>query len=68
MEKLQKNKILLFSIDFEDIRYLVPDGFKYRERLPGMIHKYLDFLNRHHAKGTFFMVGKAARHYAGLVK
>lgn len=69
MKKLQKeNKILLFSIDFEDIRYLVPDGLTYQERLPGMIRQYLDFLDRHHAKGTFFMVGKAAKHYESLVK
>jgi len=68
MEKSQKAKILLFSIDFEDIRYLVPDGFTYRERLPQMIRKYLDFLKIHDAKGTFFMVGKAAAHYGDLVK
>jgi len=68
MEKSQNPKILLFSIDFEDIRYLVPDGFKYEERLPQMIGKYLDFLRRHDAKGTFFMVGKAAKHYESLVK
>ena len=68
MEKLEKQNILLFSIDFEDIRFLVPDGFKYADRLPGMIYKFLDFLNRRHAKGTFFMVGQDAELHGTLVK
>jgi polysaccharide deacetylase family protein (PEP-CTERM system associated) len=61
-------KALLFSIDFEDIRYLVPDGFKYEERLPAMIHQYLDFLNERKSKGTFFVVGRAAELYPALIK
>jgi polysaccharide deacetylase family protein (PEP-CTERM system associated) len=61
-------KALLFSIDFEDIRYLVPDGFKYQERLPAMMHQYLAFLRERNSKGTFFVVGKAAELYPYLVK
>ncbi len=68
MEKSQKPKNLLFSIDFEDIRYLVPDGFNYKERLPDMIGVFLDFLRRHEAKATFFMVGNVAERYEVLVK
>ena len=60
MEKSQKPKTLLFSIDLEDIRYLLPDGLKYKERLPEMTGIFLDFLRRHSAKATFFMVGNVA--------
>lgn len=68
MESEARIKALLFSIDFEDIRYLVPDGFKYKERLPAMIDHFLEFLDERKSKATFFVVGQAAELYPKLVK
>lgn len=68
MEKLRKNNILLFSIDFEDIRFLVPDGFRYKDRLPLMMEQFLGFLHKRNARGTFFMVGQDAELHGALVK
>ena len=66
---VQKDKgHLLFSIDLEDVRDQVPGGSKYREAVPANTHQYLGFLQRHQAKGTFFVVGKVARKYPSLIR
>jgi polysaccharide deacetylase family protein (PEP-CTERM system associated) len=58
----------LFSIDLEDIRLRMNDGHVYKERVPVMIEKYLNFLNTHHAKATFFVVGDMAEKYPDLIR
>ncbi|MEO6883690.1 MAG: polysaccharide deacetylase family protein [Bacteroidia bacterium] len=68
MEKEKHTNILLFSIDFEDIRMLVPDGMKYSERVPAMMEKYLTFLQNKNAKATFFVVGNTVKLYSSLLK
>jgi len=68
MEKLTHPKALLFSIDLEDIRHLVPDGLKYRERVPEMIEQFRDFLDKRNSKATFFVVGKTAELYPELIR
>lgn len=59
--------IFLFSIDLEDVRYWMDDGLKYAERVPLMIERYLDFLDKHNFKSTFFVVGDVARVYPELI-
>lgn len=69
MNKVSNNSenIFLFSIDLEDVRFWMVDGLKYAERVPLMIKRYLDFLDAHHFKATFFVVGDVARAYPELI-
>jgi polysaccharide deacetylase family protein (PEP-CTERM system associated) len=62
------NKLFLFSVDLEDIRYRMKNGSRYAERVPAMTHRYLEFLSRHKMKCTFFTVGDVARAYPSLIK
>ncbi len=61
-------KIFLFSIDLEDVRNGMPDGKKYRERVPEMTERYLEFLRRHDSTCTFFVVGDVAETYPDLIR
>jgi polysaccharide deacetylase family protein (PEP-CTERM system associated) len=58
----------LFSVDVEDVRLRMPDGGRYAARVPEMTARYLDFLRRHGARGTFFVVGDVARTHPELVR
>lgn len=58
----------LFSVDVEDVRLRMPDGARYAARVPEMTGRYLDFLRRHGARGTFFVVGDVARAHPELVR
>lgn len=62
------DKYFLFSIDLEDVRFRMDDGRKYAERVPQMVEKYLDFLNRHNSKCTWFTCGDLAREYPSIIK
>ncbi|HEY0131104.1 MAG TPA: polysaccharide deacetylase family protein [Allosphingosinicella sp.] len=53
----------LFSVDVEDPRLDLPGGERLPARVPALIDTYLDFLRRHGAKGTFFVVGEVARRH-----
>lgn len=64
----QQRGTLLFSIDVEDVRLLVPNGQGYREAVPAMTMRYLEFLDRHDSKATFFIVGRVAIQYRELVQ
>lgn len=64
----QKNNLFLFSIDLEDVRMRIPSGEKYRERVPQMTEKYLQFLSTIKSKATFFIVGEVAEKYPSLIK
>jgi polysaccharide deacetylase family protein (PEP-CTERM system associated) len=66
--KQKKNNIFLFSIDLEDVRDQVENGLSYKERVPKMIEKYLNFLNKYKFKCTFFTVGITAERYPSLIK
>jgi polysaccharide deacetylase family protein (PEP-CTERM system associated) len=59
--------IFLFSVDLEDIRFRTKDGMKYAERLPALTHQYLEFLDKHKVKCTFFTVGDVAEKYPTLI-
>ncbi len=47
---------------------MVPDGLDYREAVPKMTSRYLEFLDRYGSKATFFVVGAVALQYPGLVQ
>lgn len=65
----RKNKgNLLFSIDLEDVRDQVSNGSTYREGVPENTQRYLEFLQQHNTKATFFVVGNVARKYPSLIK
>lgn len=64
---MSSNNTYLFSIDLEDIRFRMPDGLKYKESVPENTHKYLEWLNKHNFKCTFFTVGDIARAYPNLI-
>ena len=58
---------LHFSIDLEDVRERIPDGYSYSERVPVNTERYLRFMEDHRFKATFFVVGKTAERYPGLI-
>jgi polysaccharide deacetylase family protein (PEP-CTERM system associated) len=62
------NRIYLFSIDLEDVRFWMPGGEQYKERVPANTHAYMSWLNRHGFKCTFFTVGEVAEKYPSLIK
>ncbi len=59
---------LLFSLDLEDVRTWVKDGSKYADRVQANTEKYLEFLRKHRAKGTFFCVGELAKRKPEIIK
>jgi polysaccharide deacetylase family protein (PEP-CTERM system associated) len=63
---MQKN--YLFSIDLEDVRFWMENGLKYSERVPLMTERYLEFLQNHNFKITFFVVGDVAKVYPNLIR
>lgn len=63
-----KNNIFLFSVDLEDIRLRMAEGSKYSPRVGRHVENYLEFLNKHHSKATFFTVGDIPKYYDGLIK
>jgi polysaccharide deacetylase family protein (PEP-CTERM system associated) len=60
--------LYLFSVDVEDPRTGVAGGDALPPRVPEMVDLYLQFLERHSAKGTFFVVGEVARCHPELVR
>lgn len=58
----------LFSVDVEDVRARVPGGDRHPPRVPELTGRLLDFLRRHGARGTFFVVGDVARAHPELVR
>ena len=59
---------LLLSVDLEDVRDWVKDGYRYREGVPDNTRRYLDYFNRWNVQATFFVVGQVARRYPGLIQ
>ncbi len=60
--------LYLFSVDVEDPRTALPNGGDLPPRVPQMVEAYLQWLDRHEAKGTFFVVGEVARRHPELVR
>jgi polysaccharide deacetylase family protein (PEP-CTERM system associated) len=58
----------LFSVDLEDVRSMVPDGARYAERVPVLLARFRELLDRRGVRCTFFTVGDVARRYAPLVR
>lgn len=64
----EKTNYYLFSIDLEDVRDFIPNGSKYRDAVTENILLYLQWLDKHQSKATFFCVGIAAEKNADLIK
>jgi polysaccharide deacetylase family protein (PEP-CTERM system associated) len=58
----------LFSVDLEDVRLSIPNGERFAPRVEPMTLRYLDWLERHRFRATFFTVGEVARRYPDLVR
>ena len=58
----------LLSVDLEDVRSMIPDGMRYRERVPENTERILAFLAQHDVRCTFFTVGDVAQRYPELVR
>ena len=67
MSRDTKN-IFLFSVDLEDVRLRIKNGLNYKPRVEEMVELYLQFLDKHKAKATFFCVGDIPKHYPGLIE
>lgn len=63
-----QEKVFLFSVDLEDVRLMVPDGRRYTPAVPRTTHLYLNWLQKHKARCTFFVVGQVAEQYPELIK
>ena len=58
----------LFSLDVEDVRAFVAGGERFRDAVVSNVERYLQFLERHSVRCTFFVVGDVARRYPQLVR
>ena len=65
---MAESRTYLFSVDLEDVRLSLPDGEKYPPRVEPMTLRYLDWLERHGFRATFFTVGEMARRHPDLVR
>lgn len=63
-----KTNIYLFSIDVEDVRFMIPNGSTLEAKVPQMTEQYLQFLRNRKMKVTFFVVGDVAREYPSLIQ
>jgi len=62
------NSIFLFSVDLEDIRFLMEDGRGRPERVAANVRSYLEWLRSHGYRCTFFVVGDVAEAYPSLIR
>ncbi|MCI5149295.1 MAG: DUF3473 domain-containing protein [Candidatus Electrothrix sp. MAN1_4] len=60
--------VFLMSIDLEDVRDWVQDGYSYPEAVPENTKKYLSLLRKLNVQATFFTVGRVARRYPKLIR
>lgn len=65
---MSEANIFLFSIDLEDVRRMVPEGERMTPRVPELTHRYLEFLQKHDSRATFFVVGEVAEEYPQLIR
>jgi len=62
------SNVFLFSVDLEDIRFLMEDGRERPERVAANVHAYLEWLKGHGFRCTFFVVGDVAEAYPFLIR
>ena len=65
---MPEKNTFLFSIDLEDARENAVEGHKYADRVEANTEVYLNWLSHHNFNCTFFVVGKVAEKYPGLIK
>lgn len=68
MKNHNNKNYFLFSLDLEDVRENVVNGFSYKDRVVENTHLYLNWLRKKDAQCTFFTVGKIAERYPDLIK
>ncbi len=66
--KDDRHLTFLLGIDLEDVRSMIDDGDRYRERVPENTRRLLDFFGEVDARCTFFAVGDVARRYPDLIR
>ena len=64
----KSDKHFLFSVDLEDVRENVVNGFSYKDRVEENTQLYLTWLKNKKVQCTFFVVGKIAERYPSLIK
>jgi polysaccharide deacetylase family protein (PEP-CTERM system associated) len=64
---MNESSEILLSIDLEDVRDLVPDGSRLRERVPAMVDRLLAYLHEARARVTFFTTGPVCVRYKSLM-
>lgn len=62
------DRIYLFSIDLEDVRFQMADGARFAERVPVNTRRYLAWLKDKGFRCTFFAAGDAAAAYPDLIR
>lgn len=60
-------RALLLSVDLEDVRDWVKNGYSYREAVPVNTRTYLEYFAKWGVRATFFVVGRVARRYPELI-
>jgi polysaccharide deacetylase family protein (PEP-CTERM system associated) len=58
---------LLLSVDLEDVRDWVKNGYSYREGVVENTRAYLSYFKKWEVRATFFVVGEVARRYPRLI-
>jgi polysaccharide deacetylase family protein (PEP-CTERM system associated) len=66
-QTVSHDKTFLFAIDLEDIRLMLTNGSRYKERVPDNTYKYLEWLKKYNANCTFFITGNVAIKYPSLI-
>lgn len=66
--KTKHHNYFLFSIDLEDVRENVVNGFSYKDSVEENTIQYLNWLKEKSVHCTFFTVGKIAERYPDLIK
>lgn len=61
-------KYYLFSVDLEDVRDMIPNGYQYKEGVVNNTLKYLDWLKQNKLSATFFIVGNTAEKFPDLIR
>lgn len=68
MTQKLKTNYFLFSLDLEDVRENVKNGFSYKDRVEENTKLFLNWLALKKSHCTFFTVGKIAERYPDLIK
>jgi polysaccharide deacetylase family protein (PEP-CTERM system associated) len=60
--------VFLLGFDLEDVRSMIPGGSADRDAVPRTTERFLELLERHAMRATFFVVGDVARRHPALIR